>query len=431
MVRNQIFRSEWIRTLLLVVIATTVCLSACSNDSLSMAPPNLTPSLALKSPRFPDLTGACTVARGGFPTPNPSEISLVRPVSTEDWVKGPANARLTFIEFGDYQCPYCARIAPILAQLQKNFPADVRIVYRHFPLPSHDKALISTQAAEAAGMQGKFWEMHELLYAQSQSWGRLSEDEFVAYAVDAAKKMGLDEKKFADDLRSEAVARKALKAQMEAIEAKIGGTPLLILNGRPYFGAIGDREYNAPADLENLSAIVRLYQIDDKQFNTCPEFTIDPAKQYTAILVTEKGEIVIQLFAAKAPVTVNSFVFLARQGWFDNTIFHRVVQNSFIQGGDPSGSGMGSPGYAFRDEISDLKFDKEGMVGMVNQGANTNGSQFFITLSPQSALNGRFTVFGQVIRGMEVARKLTPRDSSRGGTLPPGDRLIRVIIEEK
>jgi cyclophilin family peptidyl-prolyl cis-trans isomerase len=319
----------------------------------------------------------------------------------------------------------------VLAQLQKNHPNDVRIVYRHFPLPGHDKALIATQAAEAAGLQGKFWEMHDLIYAEINSWGGLTPEAFIPYAVDAAKKLGLDASKFADDLVSDAMVKKGQQVQQEAIDAKIGGTPLLLLNGRPYFGAIGDREYNAPADLDNLTSIVRLYQIDDRQFNTCPEFTVDVSRQYTAVLSTEKGDIVIQLFVDKAPVTVNSFVFLARQGWFDNTIFHRVIPNFVVQAGDPSASGIGSPGYAFRDEITNLKFDKEGIVGMANFGPNTNGSQFFITLSAQSSLNGKYTVFGQVIQGMDIVRKLTARDPSKGSPLPPGDKLLRVTIEEK
>ncbi|MGE5221705.1 MAG: peptidylprolyl isomerase [Omnitrophica WOR_2 bacterium] len=160
--------------------------------------------------------------------------------------------------------------------------------------------------------------------------------------------------------------------------------------------------------------------------------TVDPKKKYTATLHTSKGDIVIQLFPDKAPVTVNSFIFLARNGWFNNVIFHRVIPGFVAQTGDPSGSGFGTPGYAFDNEISpNLKFDKAGVVGMANAGPGSNGSQFFITYGPAPSLNGGYTIFGQVTAGMDVAQKLTPRDPSSGGDLPAGDVIQSVTIEEK
>jgi cyclophilin family peptidyl-prolyl cis-trans isomerase len=158
---------------------------------------------------------------------------------------------------------------------------------------------------------------------------------------------------------------------------------------------------------------------------------IDPQKQYTATLKTEKGDIVIQLFPDKAAMAVNSFVFLARQGWFNNVTFHRVIPNFVAQAGDPSGSGFGGPGYSFDNEIFDLKFDKEGLVGMANSGPGTNGSQFFITFAPAPNLDGKYTIFGQVIEGMDVAKKLTPRDTAQTPNLPPGDKILSVEIKEK
>ena len=139
----------------------------------------------------------------------------------------------------------------------------------------------------------------------------------------------------------------------------------------------------------------------------------------------------MQLFPDKAPLAVNSFVFLARQGWFDGVTFHRVIPGFIAQAGDPSGTGRGNPGYFFNNEISDLKFDKPGMLAMANSGPDTNGSQFFITFAPAANLDGSYTIFGQVISGLDVAEKLTPRDTSQGGNLSPGDKIISVIIEEK
>jgi cyclophilin family peptidyl-prolyl cis-trans isomerase len=160
--------------------------------------------------------------------------------------------------------------------------------------------------------------------------------------------------------------------------------------------------------------------------------TVDASKQYIATLHTEKGDIAIELFPDKAPLAVNNFIFLARQGWFDGVTFHRVIQDFVAQAGDPSGTGYGTPGYAFSNEIStDLKFDKEGVVAMANAGPDSNGSQFFITLAPTPQLDGGYTIFGQVLSGMDVAKSLTLRDPTQGLGLPPGDAIRSVEIEEK
>jgi len=161
-----------------------------------------------------------------------------------------------------------------------------------------------------------------------------------------------------------------------------------------------------------------------------PPMTIDKTKIYIADFQTVKGEFRVQLFADKAPFTVNSFVFLARQGFYNNTTFHRVIKDFMAQGGDPTGTGGGGPGYSFDDEISpDLKFDKPGVLAMANSGANTDGSQFFITFSPQPALDGRYTIFGQVVSGMDVVLSLKLRDPTTSPTFV-GDGLYSVTISE-
>jgi cyclophilin family peptidyl-prolyl cis-trans isomerase len=158
---------------------------------------------------------------------------------------------------------------------------------------------------------------------------------------------------------------------------------------------------------------------------------IDKTKQYFAtVKMVKGGEFVIQLYPTKAPITVNSFVFLARQGYFNGVTFHRVLQGFMAQGGDPTGTGGGGPGYEFVNEDSDLKFDKAGMVAMANAGRDTNGSQFFITFSPQERLNGDYTIFGQVISGMEVVNGITLRDPDQNPGFP-GDAIESVTISEK
>ncbi len=167
-----------------------------------------------------------------------------------------------------------------------------------------------------------------------------------------------------------------------------------------------------------------------RQYAYAPPMLIDPSRQYFAtVRMQNGGEFVIQLYADKAPITVNSFVFLARQGYFDGLTFHRVLEGFMAQGGDPTGMGGGGPGYKFVNEDSDLTFDKPGVVAMANAGRNTNGSQFFITYAPVERLNGGYTIFGQVMRGMEVVNALTRRDPSQNPSYP-GDMIASITITE-
>jgi cyclophilin family peptidyl-prolyl cis-trans isomerase len=167
-----------------------------------------------------------------------------------------------------------------------------------------------------------------------------------------------------------------------------------------------------------------------QQWPTPPKMEIDPKKEYTAIFKTDKGDITVKLFADKTPNTVNNFVFLARQGFYDDTIFHRVISDFMAQGGDPTGTGMGGPGYRFADEFHpSLKHDKPGVLSMANAGPNTNGSQFFITHVPTPWLDKKHSVFGQVSDGMKVLLSIPPRDPSKQDA--PAVKLISVSIVEQ
>jgi cyclophilin family peptidyl-prolyl cis-trans isomerase len=150
------------------------------------------------------------------------------------------------------------------------------------------------------------------------------------------------------------------------------------------------------------------------------------------VLRTEKGDITLELFADKAPLAVNSFIFLAKNDWFDSVTFHRVIADFMAQAGDPSGTGYGGPGYAFDNEIDpSLTFDRPGVLAMANAGPGSNGSQFFITYAAVPRLNGSYTIFGQLMDGMDVLKQLTPRNPAESMDLPPGDRIIDVEIIEK
>lgn len=157
-----------------------------------------------------------------------------------------------------------------------------------------------------------------------------------------------------------------------------------------------------------------------KQWSSPPAMQIDVAKSYLINMETDKGTIEIELYPEHAPLTVNNFVFLTKAGYYDGVTFHRVISNFVIQGGDPTGTGRGGPGYKFSDETygNPLKHGT-GYLSMANAGPNTNGSQFFITHSPQPHLDGKHTVFGKVVKGMDVVN-----------AIQQGDKMIQVTVTE-
>lgn len=168
-----------------------------------------------------------------------------------------------------------------------------------------------------------------------------------------------------------------------------------------------------------------------KRYSSEPAMTIDPHKHYEATFHTSRGDFTVELFAAQAPATVNNFVFLARDGFYDGTTFHRVIKGFMAQGGDPQGTGTGGPGYQWNDERGALalKHDSAGILSMANAGPNTNGSQFFITFGPTPHLNGKHAVFGKVVSGMDVVNSLRERDPGRDRQ--PGDTINGITITER
>lgn len=166
-----------------------------------------------------------------------------------------------------------------------------------------------------------------------------------------------------------------------------------------------------------------------KQWNTPPAITIDPEKEYSATIKTDKGDIKIKLFANKTPKTVNNFVFLAREGFYDNTIFHRVIKDFMVQGGDPTGTGMGGPGYKFEDEFDNsLRHIKPGILSMANAGPGTNGSQFFLTHVATPWLDRKHSVFGEITEGLDVLMSIPERNPMDRGA--PAVKINKVEIIE-
>ena len=171
--------------------------------------------------------------------------------------------------------------------------------------------------------------------------------------------------------------------------------------------------------------------VGTKQYASVPPMVIDVSKQYFAnVKMVKGGEFVIQLYPDKAPITVNSFVFLAQNGFFDGVTFHRVLEGFMAQGGDPTGTGSGGPGYSFVNETNDLTFDKAGMVAMANSGRDTNGSQFFIMFGAYGLSESDYTIFGQVISGMDVVNGITRRDPDLRPSFT-GDVIESITVTEK
>jgi cyclophilin family peptidyl-prolyl cis-trans isomerase/2-hydroxychromene-2-carboxylate isomerase len=339
-------------------------------------------------------------------------------------VRGAAAPLLTITEYSDYQDLRSGLLANALDQLLDEHPEDVRVVSRIFPLIAvNDKAALAAQAAEAAGEQDRFWEMHQLLYTQQENWVNLPVADFEQWLSAQVSALGMDVDQFQADLKRDDIVAKVQEAWEGGQKIGLPGTPLILINGQIYGG---------PRDYNSLNEILQLILLGKRQYASCPSITVQQSKQYIATLHTQNGNVVIQLFADKAPMTVNSFLFLVREGWYDNITFHRVIPDIFAQTGDPSGTGKGNPGYYIITEIDPrLTFDKPGMVAMVNSGPDTSGSQFFITYAPVPDYNGQFTIFGEVLSGMDVLKQLHPRNAEPGIDTPPGDKLISITIEER
>jgi cyclophilin family peptidyl-prolyl cis-trans isomerase/protein-disulfide isomerase len=358
------------------------------------------------------------------PTPGPDVPSLFPSVNQADHIRGAEAPIVTITEYSDYQDFMSGLFAKEIVRLLEANPNELRVVSRMFPrVDTNDKATLAAQAVKAAEQQGKFWEMHNLLFARQENWVSLSVQDFEHWLNAQASTLGMNVEQFQTDLKREDIVDEVQQAWKDGQKIGLPGTPLILINGQIYSG---------PMDYNSLNEIIRLIALGKRQFTSCPEITIQQNKEYIATLHTERGNVVIQLFADKAPMTVNSFVFLARNGWYDNITFHRVVPELFAQTGDPSGTGNGSPGYYLLTEIDpSLVFDKPGMVAMVNSSPDTTGSQFFITYAPAAQFNGQYTIFGQVLSGMEVLQQLTSRNPQPGVDIPPGDRLLGITIEEK
>lgn len=408
------------RTLLILLfsIGSVFILSACANETET--PPTSTISITPFIMDTPTPIYGCS-SISAEPTPAPGTNSFYPPISGTDFSMGPADAPVDLILYCDFQSPGCKGTETVVTELMKNHN-DLRFVFRPLPLIGiMDKSEMAILAALAADEQGQFWTMYNLLFLKHNEWTVLDPAKFNTWVVKEAVALGMDGDQLTAVMNAPETTTRLMSMYDAAKQLNIAAVPLVLINGEQFF----------LLDYKNMSDTIGIIALGQKQFTECPPFNIDVAKQYIATIQTEKGNILIELYPDKAPLAVNSFVFLAREGWFDGVTFHRVITGFAAQAGDPSGTGKGNPGYFFNNEISNVLFDRPGMVGMANSGPDTNGSQFFITFAPAPHLDGSYTIFGRVISGLEVAENLTPRDPDLGVLLPPGDKIITITIEEK
>lgn len=370
---------------------------------------------------------ACTIVPPLFPEltdEQKEQLAIFPEVSDEDHVKGPDDAMITLIEYTDFFCPYCGMAFQEFEKLMEKYPDEIRLVYRPLPLDSlHPTAPIAAQAAEAAGLQGKFWEMYSAIFSNQETLAPMTAEELKEDLKTKAEELELDVDQFVKDMESQELIDKIANAAKTMFDSGINSTPTVLANGRP----LGDWRGNY------ISNIIEVMKAEKDMITECPEFVIDQSKTYTATITTKDGEMVLELYDDIAPLAVNSFVFLARRGFYDDISFHRVYHTFMAQTGDPTGTGWSGAGYQYREEISpDLTFDEPYMVGVAKSNQpGTSGSQFFITYVAYPSLNGGYTIFGKLIDGIDVFEKITERDADNNPDAPRGDEIISIVIDEK
>lgn len=375
--------------------------------------------------------GSAVAAAPPQPTPVP-EPAVCSPyllnVAADEHILGNPSAAVTIIEYGDFQCPGCASISPALKTTMAAVSDTVRLVFRHFPLSQiHDKAIITSRAAEAAAIQGKFWEMHDLLYEKQQEWDATPVAEITATLKTFAEQLQLDAAKFEQDLDSDAVAARVQRDVDSAMALNIGGTPSFFVEGRP----APIEAFSQPDTAQQLRTFAEarakeIAGLGTKSFSfSGPEQVTKPDAKYVMTVKTTKGDIVAELDPALAPTNVNSTVFLAQQGYFDGApVALNDEQLGAVLMGTPTAAG--NPGYQCEIEAKPGAMTTPGVVALFNGSDTAASAQFILTYSPTQELDGRFSVLGQITSGLDVVKSLA---AAQGDA--QADAIVSVTVEEK
>ncbi len=402
------------------LVGSALVFAGCSP---ALSTPTLMPTVWMPIPLNPATTPGTPTSSPVPITPLPT-LAPIAPISETDWSRGPAEAPITILLYSDFDCPTCARLAEVLAELLARHPQDIRLIFRDFPLLTiREKSSLAAQAAAAAGEQGRFWEMHDLLFTRYDEWEALTPEQFTSWLGRNALGAGVHSAKLLDDLRTRRFEPDVAEDYNQAVASGIPGAPFLFFNRDLFL---------LPPTLENLEANVRLTLLTGRQFTSPPDLALDPAVDYYARLRMNVGEVLIDLYEDSAPQAVNSFVHLARSGWYDETPAYRVVRSQYVELGDPSGTGFGSPGYAYGLETNPvLTFDRPGVVGVASDDPSTNGSRFFVALTALPMYDGTRTVLGQVVSGLDLFDALLARDPLTDLLVEPQAVILDVTIETR
>ena len=338
-------------------------------------------------------------------------------VTGEDWVEGPSDAIITLTVYDQFDCPGCKYFETQAEQLMEAYPKDFRLVFRHFFF--HENADLPARVAEAAGRQNKFAEVKSFIFKDVENWYGKTGKNFEAWIKTTSEKFELDADKMIADFNDQAIIDKVAEENAKSKSLGLNTTPTIYINGSQYVSPD-----NSVPGFELISNIIetvkKVKAFRDKQFKSCPPMSIDQSKSYQMTLITDKGDILIDLNDDEAPYSVNAVVYLANDGWYNDQIFYYADDN-YVVTGDPSGTGIASPGFVVLDEFSStMTFNEAGVVGMYHSLPGRNGSQFFITRKPFEGLESSYSVLGKVSSGLDVLNSLSV-----------GDKITTVIITEK
>lgn len=419
------------KTLIPILLILTTLLSACAsaNDAQESADPTSTAVADGQSSQpATDEDTPCrpfSVAGEYLRTPYPN----LPEVTDADLSVGPKDAPITLIEYSQLTCPACATFEPVLTGIRALMPDSVRVVFRHFPFQPN--AVISAQALEAASMQGKYEEFKDYMFdrhyknpnnpshaslADDAFWGSLTENQFELWLEKHMGEIEVDFDQLVTDMNSDEIVQKVADAYANAQSLGISSTPTLFINGYQWPDQL-------PRDLGTMLIFNRLILHQENEYSECPPMTIEQDKDYSAIIQTTQGDIEVDLYEDTAPYAVNSFVFLAQEGWYDDVSF--FVTDEYIITGDPSDTTYGGPGYAYLDEINDdLNLEPEGKLVLNSLQSGINGSSFFINKTSLEGYEGR-TIFGEVTSGMDIVNEFDLRENTN---TEPLDRILTITI---
>lgn len=401
------------------ILLALVLLSACGPSPVS---PGVATSTRTPVQLGPTSTSAPATSTPPAANPTPTLVPL-EPIDSDDWQRGPSDAPVTLLLYTDVHCLTCRQLHSDLAALIERHAGDVRLIVRLFPLiENRPLAGTAAEALLSAGESGSFWELFDFLTARYSEWVGLDPADFIEWLASGSAEIGLDREAVRQDLVSGQFSDQVTRIYETRLAQGMPGVPVLLINSNPF---------PITADPASLEAAVRLALLSEKQFHSPPPMVIDADREYLAEIEFDGGMVVVQLFASESPVAVNSFVFLARQGWYDNTPISRSIPGVLVEAGDPTGTGLGNPGYYFPSESDpSLSFDRAGIVGLSNSGPGTNGGRFFVALREMSGLEETHTVLGRVIEGLEILTDLSPYDPIRDLLADPPLRIQEVRIQE-